>query len=143
MIAACLIFQPQLFSLYMNALYATTKQGTIGELIVQLRLLEYDIQAAPPIKDSGNDLIAIRGARFRAIQVRCSVSGKINKPKKKISYHILAVVKLPKKNGRFATSKAEVYLFPQKEVDGITGNVSKYPNNKLDDNLIAAFFPPA
>ncbi len=35
----------------MNDLYATTKQGTIAELIVQLRLLEHDVQAAPPIKD--------------------------------------------------------------------------------------------
>ena len=127
----------------MNALYATTKQGTIGELIVQLRFLEFDVQAAPPIKDSGNDLIAIKGATFRAIQVRCSVSGRISKPKKKVSYHILAVVKLPKENGRFVTSKAEVYLFSQNEVGGITGNVSKYPGNLLDENLIAAFFPPA
>jgi hypothetical protein len=127
----------------MNALYATTKQGTIGELIVQLRFLEYDVQAAPPIKDSGNDLIAIKGAAFRAIQVRCSMSGKISKPKKKISYHILAVVKLPKENGRFVTSKAEVYLFSRGEVDGISGNVSKYPDNLLDEDLVAAFFAPA
>jgi hypothetical protein len=126
----------------MNPLYATTKQGTIGELIVQLRLLEHDVQAAAPIKDSGNDLIAIKGAVFRAIQVRCSVSGKISKPKNKISYHILAVVKLPKENGRFVTSKAVVYLFSRAEVDDISGNVSKYPDHLLEDR-IADFFPPA
>jgi hypothetical protein len=42
-------------------------------LLVQLRLLEYDVQAAPPVKDTGNDLIAIRGRVFNAIQVKTTV----------------------------------------------------------------------
>lgn len=44
--------------------------GTLGELLVQLRLWEYGVQAAPPIKDSGNDLIAIRRREVRFIQVK-------------------------------------------------------------------------
>jgi hypothetical protein len=53
----------------MNPLDGRMVTCTVGELLVQLRLLEYDVQAAPPLKDSGNDLIAIRGGQFRAIQV--------------------------------------------------------------------------
>ena len=54
----------------MNKITDNLKLGTIGELLVQLRLLEFDVQAAPPLKDSGNDLIAIRGIDMRAIQVK-------------------------------------------------------------------------
>lgn len=41
--------------------------GTIGELLVQTRLLQCGVQAAAPIKDSGNDLIAVKGEAFRGI----------------------------------------------------------------------------
>ncbi len=49
----------------MNKITDNLKLGTFGELLVQLRLLEFDVQAAPPLKDSGNDLIAIRGTAMR------------------------------------------------------------------------------
>jgi len=54
----------------MNPISPELKTSTIGELLVQLRLLQFDVQAAPPLKDSGNDLIAIRGTAIRAIQVK-------------------------------------------------------------------------
>lgn len=54
----------------MNQITVQVKIGTIGELLVTLRLLQYGVQAAPPLKDSGNDLIAVRGMRFSAIQVK-------------------------------------------------------------------------
>ena len=50
-----------------NPISARIKIGTIGELLVQLRLLLYQVQAAHPIKDSGNDLIAVKGEVSRAI----------------------------------------------------------------------------
>ena len=56
----------------MNKITDNLKLGTVGELLVQLRLLEFDVQAAPPLKDSGNDLIAIRGIAMRAIQVKAT-----------------------------------------------------------------------
>jgi hypothetical protein len=55
-----------------NPLPTNMSTATLGELLVQLRLLEYGIQAAPPIKDSGNDLIAIRGEVVKFIQVKTS-----------------------------------------------------------------------
>jgi len=57
-----------------NPLPDNTTTGTLGELLVQLRLLEYGIQAAPPIKDSGNDLIAIKGRVVKFVQVKTSNS---------------------------------------------------------------------
>ena len=45
-------------------------KGTIGELLVQTRLLQYGVQAAPPLKDSGNDLIALKGDAIKTIQVK-------------------------------------------------------------------------
>ncbi len=41
----------------MNPISEEIKIGTIGEILVQLRLLQYEVQAAPALKDSGNDLI--------------------------------------------------------------------------------------
>jgi hypothetical protein len=126
----------------MNPLYATTQQGTIGELIVQLRLLEYDIQAAPPIKDSGNDLIAIRGKVFRAIQVRSTINETIDPPEDRVLYDILAVVQLPKVEGRFVTRDAKIYLFPVDQVKkGLPGKVSRYPENLFSQDLIDRLFP--
>jgi len=41
-----------------NPLPETVKTGAFGELLVQLRLLQYDVQAVQPLKDSGNDCTA-------------------------------------------------------------------------------------
>ena len=43
----------------MNPLTQMIARGTFGEGFVQLKLLQFDVQSAPPIKDSGNDLIAM------------------------------------------------------------------------------------
>lgn len=53
-----------------NPISKEVKIGTLGELLVQIRLLQYDVQAAPPLKDSGNDLIAAKGDVFKSIQVK-------------------------------------------------------------------------
>ncbi len=36
-----------------NPLHKTTHKGTIGEIVDQLHLLGFGVQAAPPIKDKG------------------------------------------------------------------------------------------
>ena len=54
--------------------------GTVGELLVQLRLLQYGVQAAPPLKDSGNDLIALKGYEIRTIQVKTSANAPPKEP---------------------------------------------------------------
>ncbi|MCF7834063.1 MAG: hypothetical protein K9L98_01085 [Candidatus Pacebacteria bacterium] len=59
-----------------NPLPKTTYVGAIGEIFSQLQLLEFGIQAAPPIKDSGNDLIAIKGRNIKFIQIKTKLDGK-------------------------------------------------------------------
>jgi hypothetical protein len=44
--------------------------GAIGVLLVQLRLLECGVQSAPPCKDTGNDLIGVKGRCVKFIQVK-------------------------------------------------------------------------
>ncbi len=124
----------------MNPLYATTKQGTIRELIVQLRLLEHDVQAAEPIKDSGNDLIVIRGRVFRTIQVRTTTVETIDKPDGTTLYGILAVVQLPVASGRFVTRDAQIYLFSVDEVQGLSGKVTRYADYLFSQDLIDRLF---
>lgn len=43
----------------MNPLEERMVTCAVGELLVQLRLLEYGVQAAPAFKDSGNDLVSL------------------------------------------------------------------------------------
>ena len=77
-----------------NPLPKPTYIGTIGELFVQLRLLEYGVQAAPPIKDSGNDLIGIRGEVVKFIQVKTSQSKITSVSRLPDIYHLVALVEL-------------------------------------------------
>jgi hypothetical protein len=125
----------------MNRLYATTCKGTIGELIVQLHLLQYDVQAAPPIKDSGNDLIAVRKRTFRAIQVKTTTTNRIIKPDVDVLYHILAVVHLPVINGRYCVRDAEVFVFPERDVARLSTRLSDYPHHRLSPEWVERLFP--
>jgi len=43
-----------------------------------LRLFQHGVQAAPPLKDSGNDLIAVRERVFRAIQVKTTTQDRFD-----------------------------------------------------------------
>lgn len=90
--------------------------GTIGELLVQLRLLQYDVQAAPPIKDSGNDLIAARGMVLKTIQVKATTGNRCscnNLPK---LYHLLALVFLRREKNDFLLDRSQIFLLRKGEV---------------------------
>jgi hypothetical protein len=100
-----------------NPLPTTTEIGTIGELLVQLRLLEYGIQSAPPIKDSGNDLIAIKGEVVKFIQVKTS-KNKAQSIGKKLPqiYHIVALVKLIYSERReLLLDKSQIFVYRKGE----------------------------
>ena len=95
-----------------NPLHKTTHKGTIGELLVQLRLLEYGVQAAPPIKDSGNDLIAIKGEVTKFIQVKTE-SRLRNLPK---IYHLVAIVGTQyDKSGNLLLDQSEIWIIKKGE----------------------------
>lgn len=93
-------------------------KGTIGELLVQLRLLQYGVQAAAPIKDSGNDLIALKGYAIKTIQVKTCTScfrTPLDLPEK---YHLVALVKLRGHGTELILDQTKIYLIPR---DGLTG----------------------
>ncbi len=86
--------------------------GTIGEILVQLRLLEYGIQSAPPIKDSGNDLIAIKNEVVKFIQVKTSSRGSLRPKNLPEIYHIVAIVDLKySENGLILLDSSNIYFY--------------------------------
>lgn len=109
-----------------NPIPANMKIGAIGELLVQLQLLKFDVQAAPPIKDSGNDLIAIKGEVFRGIQVKTTAGHRSSYRKLPEHYHILALVKLCG-GPNFSWDQSEIFLIPRKAIDD---NFGRMPKNK-------------
>ena len=104
----------------MNKLPENVSQGTFAEILVQLLFLKFGIQAAPPIKDSGNDLIAVWEEEFRAIQVKSSASEKIefNTDNLPDRYHILALVRLDLEGNLHDLSldRCRIFLLPKEEV---------------------------
>ena len=103
----------------MNPLTENITKGTFGELLVQLRFLQYGVQSAPPIKDSGNDLIAIRGEVFRAIQVKTRTELPRHVNNLPDLYHILAIVILdPEGSGtELSLDRCGIFLFNKNEVE--------------------------
>ena len=103
------------------------KTGTVGELLVQLRLLQYAIQAAPPLKDSGNDLIAVKGWVCKAIQVKTSAKGVFNlKGLAGKKYHILALVFLRGDGRDIHLDNSDIYILTKEEVgDKLSYNINE------------------
>jgi hypothetical protein len=87
--------------------------GTYGELLVQIRLLQYGVQAAPPLKDSGNDLIALKGETIRTVQVKTSTNDVPPWPEDKKLYHLLAVVFLRGEGTEIQLDSSDVFLIPK------------------------------
>lgn len=96
--------------------------GTIGELLVQLRLLQYGVQAAPPLKDSGNDLVALKGYEVRTIQVKCSAVGFPQIRNLPERYHLLALVALEGHEETLLLDQTKVYLVPRENVAALASN---------------------
>ncbi len=102
-----------------NPITDAIKTGTVGELLVQLRLLQYDVQAAPPLKDSGNDLIALRGFVVRTIQVKTTTDALPVWPPEARLYHLLAVVRLEGEDRNLWLDKSEIFLVPKRDLPGL------------------------
>ena len=125
-----------------NPLPESMKIGTIGELLVQLRLLQYNVQAAPPIKDSGNDLIAIKGKKFRAIQVKATTKDRFLIGKLPKQYDILALVHLDSKGNNIYLDKSKIFLLHKKEVtqQSYGVNIEKIRDKKLSETRVNELF---
>lgn len=132
----------------MNSLSDTFLKGTFGELFVQLRLLQYEVQSAPPLKDTGNDLIAIKGEVFKAIQVKTTEKDdKIKFNFKKLSerkYHILALVFLDQKESDEPNAvnfdKCKIYLLKNGDVKKGTYKKNELAKFELKNTLVNSLF---
>lgn len=95
-----------------NKLPPKMRIGTLGEIFVQLRLLEFDIQAAPPIKDSGNDLVAIKGTSIKLLQVKTSLHRTPSPRGKHLPeiYDLIALVRLRLENDKIDLEKSKIWI---------------------------------
>jgi hypothetical protein len=123
-----------------NPIWPETRIGTIGELLVQLRLLQYGVQAAAPLKDSGNDLIALKGLSIRCVQIKTSTSGVPAWPPSHKLYHLLAVVKLEHADNDLRLDQSAVYLLSREEVRRSKRSWSALDRFRLNQNRIDLLF---
>ena len=114
--------------------------GTLGELLVQIRLLQYGVQAAPPIKDSGNDLIAIKGEVFRAIQVKTTSGPRFSKASLPVWYHILAVVQLKRRGNQIELDQSKVFLIPKNAVPASPRRIDELGDYEISQNRVDGLF---
>jgi hypothetical protein len=129
----------------MNKITDRVKLGTFGELLVQLRLLEFDVQAAPPLKDSGNDLIAIRGTEMRAIQVKTTRIEEDGYPVRVADlpelYHALAIVKLEGDERTLHLDESRIFLIPKDDVKNGRCSQQDLARHALSADVVDKLFP--
>lgn len=126
----------------MNPITIPIKIGTIGELLVSLRLLQYGVQAAPPLKDSGNDLIAIRGSAFRAIQVKTTTTNRFNhlEDLQNREYHYVAFVHLVQQAESFDLEATRIFLVERDSIQQVSYSVENFVDFTLNQRRIDALF---
>ncbi len=123
-----------------NPISENIKIGTVGELLVQIRLLQFGVQAAPPLKDSGNDLIAVRGESFRGVQVKTTARGNLQWNNLPQHYHILALVDLAGVDENVFLDASRVYLVPRPEVDNVRANDGSLEQYSICQELVDNLF---
>jgi hypothetical protein len=124
----------------MNQITNKIQTGTIGEMLVQIRLLQYGVQAAPPIKDSGNDLIAVNGQVFRAVSVRTTTTGRYSKPPAERLYHVLAVVHLAGDDRAIFLDESGIFLLPREHVPEASDCCKDLGEHLLSEPLVGRLF---
>lgn len=124
-----------------NPIDKNMKTGTIGELLVQLRLLQYGVQAAPPIKDSGNDLVALKGRVVKLIQVKTTATEKFpKKPGKSKIYDYLAIVRLRGEDNELNLNDSIINLIPKKDVLGISASFNGLEKYEISRMVVEVAF---
>ncbi|HAX90949.1 MAG TPA: hypothetical protein DCY07_01910 [Rhodospirillaceae bacterium] len=124
----------------MNPLSSKIITGTTGELLVQLRLFQYGVQASAPLADSGNDLIGVKGDVFKAIQVKTTaVDGSFISPENRM-YHILAFVKLDGEGDELKLDRCQIFLIPKEIVESEDFNKNQIDRFCLNADLVDELF---
>lgn len=106
----------------MNPITKKVKKGTIGEVLVFLKLLMYDVQGSFVFKDTGNDFLAVKGRVIKAVQVKTDLGWR-NLNREERIYDIAALVKLKYESDKISLDKSEIYLLSKAEVDKNIQNI--------------------
>lgn len=109
-----------------NKLPPNVARGTLGELLAQLYLLAHGVQAAPPLRDSGNDLIACLRGKFCALQVKTRKKHTFSKRGMPQVYDGVVLVVLREDDHRFGETKPEIYVLCRAEFEGATSLGKKF-----------------
>lgn len=128
-------------------------KGAFGELLVQCRLLLHSVQAAPPIKDTGNDLIAVCGSRFTAVQVKARVPNPHftfdHAQLMGRKFHILAMVwihdfalSLDKKHVTVGLDRCNIFLLTKEQITKGTYSFEELRPFLMTDVRVAELFYP-
>lgn len=127
----------------MHPLTTKVKRGTLGELLAQVHLLVNGVQAAPPLRDSGNDLIACAGETILTLQVKTAKRHSFPKRRLPKLYHAAVFVVLKEVNEKIDVSGADVYLLSRKEIEDSTslGKKALEPYRISKDRVAEVFGP--
>jgi len=120
-----------------NPISKNVEFGTLGELLVQLRLLEYEVQAAPPIKDSGNDLIAIKEKIVKFVQVKTRKGNKFNLSNLPKIYDVVVLVQLSCLDHPICLDNAKMYIMKKNEITKLSYKISELEDYKMSSDSIA------
>lgn len=110
--------------------------------MAQLRLLQYDVQAAPPLKDTGNDLIAIKGLNLKCVQVKTTTGDTFDLRKLPKKYHFVLMVKLEGDGKNIFLDRSEIFLLKKEEITKNRYSVSELTSNVLNKSIINTIFNP-
>lgn len=115
-----------------NPISDKIQTGTIGELLVQLRLLQYGIQAQPPLKDSGNDLIGVKGRTVKFIQVKTTKKDRFpDYPNQNSIYDLLFIVRLKGHDDQILLDQSEIYILTKDQTKCVERNWNSLNAHKL------------
>jgi len=125
----------------MNPLDDRLVTGTVGELLFQLRLLQYGVQAAPPLKDSGNDLIAVREGVFKAIQVKTTRLGRVQvRDVRARKFHLLGLAALDGTAQELFLDRCTLYLLPRDKIDAVRAGEEQVADYQLSQDVVDRLF---
>ena len=124
-----------------NPISPELRIGTLGELLVQLRLLQFDVQAAPPLKDSGNDLIAVKGERVHTVQVKATTSQEVPRwPDPDRIYSLLAVVRFTGEDRDLLLDASDVYLMAKSQLTSLKRSWRALEPYRMTPEQVDSFF---
>ena len=116
-----------------NPLDNNTHKGTLGELLVQLKLLTFNIESFPPLKDSGTDLVAYIGNCYKGIQIKTKQDGKNwSFPKEERIYDLLALVELDE---NLFLDKSPIWILTREEAEENKTSITNCKYEVLDQEF--------